>query len=260
MEEAERSPPVDPDFFKLLEETLHDPDYEHIWGSTSDEPTHSTSHLQEPYTTTNNVSPFSHSVEDVHTVENVPSEPNTATDSTPFSLDNETVTILRKYDVLPSMVPEAAREKLLQISKRYLPPEDEARGPARNRRRRNKTKALGRFVQSLFKEAGTLPQKRSAADAFESTANATPPASDTTQETNPLTFTFQEMVDKETKQVLLQIALDVSVVVGNFGTLLAKIICRWRPPHSEVAGPDRNQRRLNKRRGSVLSCSIFFPR
>ena len=374
MEEAERSPPVDPDFFKLLEETLHDPDYEHIWGSTSDEPTHSTSHLQEPYTTTNNVSPFSHSVEDVHTVENVPSEPNTATDSTPFSLDNETVTIPRKYDVLPSMVPEPTRENLLQISKRYLPPEDEARGPARNRRRRNKTKAFRRFVQSLFKEAGTLPQKRSAADAFdstasatplasdttqetvshsvenehngenvpsepntaaastpfsldnetvtilrkydvlpsmvpeaarerllelskrylppdheargparnrrrrnktgalsrflqsvfgeagtppqersaadafESTANATPPASDTTQETNPLTFTFQEMVDKETKQMLLQIGLDVSVVVGNFRTLLAKIICRWRPPPGEVAGPVRNQRRLNKRR------------
>ena len=56
--------------------------YEHIWGSTSDEPTHSTSHIEEPRTTTNNVSRFSHSVEDVHTVEKVPSEPNTATDST----------------------------------------------------------------------------------------------------------------------------------------------------------------------------------
>ena len=136
------------------------------------------------------------------------------------------------------MVPEAALERLLELSRPYLPPDHEARG---NRRRNNKTRALRRFVQSLFKEAGTLPQKRSAADAFDSTANATPPASDTIQETNPLTFTFQEMVDKETKQMLLQIGLDVSVVVGNFRTLLAKIICRWRPPLGEVAGPDRNQ-------------------
>ena len=65
--------------------------------------------------------------------------------------------------------------------------------------------------------------KRSAADAFEFTANATPPSSETIQQTNPLTFTFQEMVDKETKQMLLQIGLDVSVVVGNFRTLLARL-------------------------------------
>ena len=122
------------------------------------------------------------------------------------------------------MVPEAALERLLELSRPYLPPDHEARGTARNRRRNNKTRALRRFVQSLFKEAGTLPQKRSAADAFEFTANTTPPSSETIQETNPLTFTFQEMVDKETKQMLLQIGLDVSVVVGNFRTLLAKNI------------------------------------
>lgn len=32
------------------------------------------------------------------------------------------------------------------------------------------------------------------------------------------------MVDKETKQMVLQIGLDVSVVQGNFRSLLAKII------------------------------------
>lgn len=56
------------------------------------------------------------------------------------------------------------------------------------------------------------------------------------KETGPATFTFQGMVDKETKQMLLQIDLDVSVVEGNFRSPLAKIIRRWRPPPGEVPG------------------------